>query len=266
MNIWVWCLCSVHIHTRMQHQYVSHQSHLLTLNELYHLLMGHGGHQRAVDLEVKTTDGWSVWRKQWIHVWWEKAGRTFMIRSPSWTPALTAAPPSSTNICTHNIFQFSILYHMFCWFQIGKHVHGGFSEHFNCAGVSPSRTCCTSLTLSPQTVKPKPSWSFCTTTHRWTRPGPGERWSREVTNNRQTWMGRKIDPESQLPVLSTEMSGVSSLCCAAEDLRSESPMVRLLSLCLGDIRERLSTRRLIQKTLWNAGRTMREWRQEGSLK
>lgn len=41
------------------------------------------------------------------------------------------------------------------------------------ARVSPGRTFCTSLTLSPHTVKPKPSWSFCTTTHLWTRPVPG---------------------------------------------------------------------------------------------
>lgn len=43
---------------------------------------------------------------------------------------------------------------------------------------------------------------------------------------------------SQLPVLSAGMSAVGSLCWVAEDLRSESPMVRLLSLVLRDDRKR----------------------------
>lgn len=41
------------------------------------------------------------------------------------------------------------------------------------------------------------------------------------------------NPASQLPVASTGMSSVGSLCWVAEDLRSESPMVRLLSLVRG---------------------------------
>lgn len=48
------------------------------------------------------------------------------------------------------------------------------------ARVSPGRTFCTNLTLSPHTVKPKPSWSFCTTTHLCTRPGPGRGGQRDV--------------------------------------------------------------------------------------
>lgn len=40
----------------------------------------------------------------------------------------------------------------------------------------------------------------------------------------------------QLPVLSTGMSSVGSLCWVAEDLRSESPMVRLLSLVRGGLK------------------------------
>ncbi len=53
-------------------------------------------------------------------------------------------------------------------------------QHISCARVSPGRTFCTSLTLSPHTVKPNPSWSFCTTTHLWTRPGPGRGGQKDV--------------------------------------------------------------------------------------
>lgn len=255
MNIWV----GVYVQYIYTHERSTNMWHT---NPIYSHLMSF------------TTSWWDMedtsepltwkWRRQMVEVCEESSGFMFGERKqeePLWFGPLRGPRPwllhhlQAQTYAHATYFSFPYfawaLYHMFCWFQIGKHVHGGFSEHIKVsAGVSPSRTCCTSLTLSPQTVKPKPSWSFCTTTHRWTRPGPGERSSREVTNNRQTLMGRKVDPESQLPVLSTEMSGVSSLCCAAEDLRSESPMVRLLSLCLGDIRERLSTRRLIQKTLW----------------
>lgn len=48
--------------------------------------------------------------------------------------------------------------------------------------ASPGRTFCTSLTRSPHTVKPKPSWSFCTTTHLWTRPGPVRRGQQSQTS------------------------------------------------------------------------------------
>lgn len=105
--------------------------------------------------------------------------------------------------------------------------------------VSPGRTFCTSLTLSPHTVKPKPSWSFCTTTHLWTRPGPR---GGESFYCKNPWGG--ISNEStyqrhllQLPVLSMGMSAAGSLCWVAEDLRSESPMVRLLSLVKTDDRQ-----------------------------
>lgn len=95
----------------------------LTFDELDHFLVGHGGHERAVHLEKERSSYVSGAEKQkdapQSRAWGEQV--TFMILSPSWTPALTAAPPG--------------------------------------------RTFWTSLTLSPQTVKPKPSWSFCTTTH-----------------------------------------------------------------------------------------------------
>lgn len=71
--------------------------HILTFYELYHLLMGHGGNQRAVHLSRETESVMLLLNRNKKHrfphsVTW-KAVQTFMILSPSWTPAFTAAPP-----------------------------------------------------------------------------------------------------------------------------------------------------------------------------
>lgn len=166
-----------------------------------------------------------------------------MIRSPSWTPAFTAAPPVKMKT---GVLKCASTNNVFIQVQTTDLVTAFFSTSL--AKIKLNLSCVLASHLVGRSAL---AWLSLHTLWSRNRAGPSAR--PRISGQDQDlggwgWKDVKVvfwifnDRKKNvnqlgmlwLPVVSAWMSAVGSLCWVAEDLRSESPMVRLLSLGLRD--------------------------------